>query len=83
MSPTPVVPVPSDLATGLSYACREPNGELLVGNSGHQAPEYTDPATYINRADEDTFEKIVTKMGHRLLDVSDHALRDRTPAPTT
>lgn len=67
---TPVVPVLSDLA-GLSYICREPNGELLVGNSDHQAPEYIDPDNYINRADEDTFEKIVTKMGHRLPDMPD------------
>ena len=49
--PTPVVPVLSDLA-GLSYICREPNGELLVGNSDHQAPEYIDPDNYSNRADE-------------------------------
>ncbi|MDJ0396454.1 FAD-dependent oxidoreductase [Rhodococcus sp. G-MC3] len=68
--PTPVVPVLSDLA-GLSYVCREPNGELLVGNSDHQAPEYIDPDNYINRADENTFEKIVTKMGHRLPDMPD------------
>lgn len=68
--PTPVVPVLSDLA-GLSYVCREPNGELLVGNSDHQAPQYIDPDNYINRADESTLEKIVMKMGHRLPDMPD------------
>jgi len=68
--PTPVVPVLSDLA-GLSYVCREPNGELLVGNSDHQAPEYIDPDNYVNRADDSTFEKIVMKMGHRLPDMPD------------
>ncbi|MGC0367232.1 sarcosine oxidase subunit beta [Rhodococcus sp. 27YEA15] len=63
--PTPVVPVLSDLA-GLSYLCREPNGELLVGNSDHQAPQFIDPDNYVNRADDSTFEKIVEKMTHRI-----------------
>ncbi|MBY6685684.1 FAD-binding oxidoreductase [Rhodococcus sp. BP-149] len=69
-APTPVVPVLSDLA-GLSYICREPNGELLVGNSDHQAPEYIDPDKYVNRADSSTIDKIVDKMGHRLPDMPD------------
>ncbi|MGI5218145.1 NAD(P)/FAD-dependent oxidoreductase [Nocardia sp. CA-290969] len=64
-APTPPVPVLSDLA-GLSYLCREPNGELLVGNSDHQAPEYLDPDNYVNRADESTVEKVIGKLGHRL-----------------
>lgn len=68
--PTPVVPVLSDLA-GLSYVCREPNGELLVGNSDHAAPQYIDPDNYINRADESTIDKIIMKMGHRLPDMPD------------
>lgn len=63
--PTPVVPVLSDLA-GLSYICREPNGELLVGNSDHARPEYIDPDFYINRADESTIEKTIGKLLHRL-----------------
>lgn len=68
--PTPVVPVLSDLA-GLSYICREPNGELLVGNSDHQAPQYIDPDDYVNRADESTVDKTVDKLGHRLPDMPD------------
>ncbi|MGQ4599790.1 FAD-dependent oxidoreductase [Nocardia sp. R6R-6] len=68
--PTPVVPVLSDLS-GLAYICREPNGELLVGNSDHSAPEYIDPDHYANRADESTIEKVVGKLGHRLPDMPD------------
>ncbi|MGQ4619374.1 FAD-dependent oxidoreductase [Nocardia sp. R7R-8] len=68
--PTPSVPVLSDLA-GLSYICREPNGELLVGNSDHQAPEFIDPDHYVNRADETTIDKVVAKMSHRLPHMAD------------
>lgn len=68
--PTPVVPVLSDLA-GLSYICREPNGELLVGNSDHSSPQYIDPDNYVNRADESTIDKIIMKLGHRLPDMPD------------
>ncbi len=68
--PTPVVPVLSDLA-GLSYICREPNGELLIGNSDHSAPQYIDPDDYVNRADESTIDKIIMKAGHRLPDMPD------------
>ncbi|MCC3332172.1 NAD(P)/FAD-dependent oxidoreductase [Nocardia abscessus] len=63
--PTPEVPVLSDLA-GLQYICREPNGELLVGNSDHAEPEYIDPDRYINRADEATIEKVIDKLDNRL-----------------
>lgn len=68
--PTPEVPVVSDLA-GLQYICREPNGELLVGNSDHQAPEYIDPDNYSNRADDSTIEKNIMKLGNRLPDMPD------------
>ncbi|MEU0494003.1 FAD-dependent oxidoreductase [Mycobacterium sp. NPDC006124] len=68
--PTPDVPVLSDLA-GLQYICREPNGELLVGNSDHQSPEFVDPDRYVNRADDDAIEKNVVKLGHRLPDMPD------------
>ncbi|MFF5033034.1 NAD(P)/FAD-dependent oxidoreductase [Nocardia salmonicida] len=68
--PTPEVPVLSDLA-GLQYICREPNGELLVGNSDHQAPEYIDPDNFVNRADEATFEKTIVKLDRRLPDMPD------------
>ncbi|MGY2092984.1 NAD(P)/FAD-dependent oxidoreductase [Nocardia gipuzkoensis] len=68
--PTPEVPVLSDLA-GLQYICREPNGELLVGNSDHAAPEYIDPDRYINRADEATIEKVIDKLDNRLPQMPD------------
>lgn len=64
-APTPQVPVLSDLA-GLQYICREPNGELLVGNSDHATPEYIDPDRYVNRADASAIEKNITKLAHRL-----------------
>jgi sarcosine oxidase, subunit beta len=63
--PTPPVPVLSDLV-GLQYICREPNGDLLVGNSDHSRPQFVDPDDYPNRADDDAVEKVVTKLGHRL-----------------
>ncbi|MFF2083329.1 NAD(P)/FAD-dependent oxidoreductase [Nocardia sp. NPDC058176] len=63
--PTPPVPVLSDLA-GLQYLCREPNGELLVGNSDHAAPEYLDPDDYRNRADDTTVDKVIDRLGRRL-----------------
>lgn len=63
--PTPVVPVLSDLV-GLQYICREPNGDLLVGNSDHSDPQFVDPDNYPNRADDDAIETVVTKLGHRL-----------------
>ncbi|MCX4094412.1 NAD(P)/FAD-dependent oxidoreductase [Nocardia sp. alder85J] len=63
--PTPDVPVLSDLS-GLQYLCREPNGELLVGNSDHQAPQYIDPDRFADRADESTIEKTVMKLDTRL-----------------
>ena len=68
--PTPDVPVLSDLA-GLQYICREPNGELLVGNSDHQAPQYIDPDNFVNRADDSTIEKTIMKLDSRLPDMPD------------
>jgi len=63
--PTPTVPVLSDLV-GLQYICREPNAELLVGNSDHSAPEFVDPDDYPNRADASAIESVITKLTHRL-----------------
>lgn len=64
-APTPQVPVLSDLV-GLQYICREPNGELLVGNSDHSHPQFVDPDDYPNRADDDAIETVIAKLGHRL-----------------
>jgi glycine/D-amino acid oxidase-like deaminating enzyme len=68
--PTPPVPVFSDLV-GLQYICREPNGDLLVGNSDHSNPQFVDPDDYPNRADDDAIETVVAKLGHRLPDMPD------------
>ncbi|MGY4103474.1 NAD(P)/FAD-dependent oxidoreductase [Nocardia sp. R16R-3T] len=68
--PLAQVPVLSDLA-GLQYLCREPNGELLAGNSDHAAPEYIDPDHYANRADDSTIEKVIGKVDHRLPNMPD------------
>jgi sarcosine oxidase subunit beta len=69
-APTPPMPVFSDLV-GLQYICREPNGDLLVGNSDHSSPQFIDPDDYLNRADDDAIETVVTKLGHRLPDMPD------------
>ncbi|WP_067660246.1 NAD(P)/FAD-dependent oxidoreductase [Nocardia harenae] len=63
--PTPEVPVLSDLVS-LQYLCREPNGELLAGNSDHAEVEYLDPDDYPNRADDSTVETVIGKLDHRL-----------------
>ncbi len=63
--PLAEVPVLSDLAS-LQYLCREPNGELLAGNSDHAVPEYVDPDDFVDRADDATVEKVVAKLDHRL-----------------
>lgn len=63
--PASDVPVLSDLSC-LQYICREPNGDLLVGNSDHSAPNFVDPDNYPNRADDAAIEKAVAKLDHRL-----------------
>ncbi|MFB7720704.1 NAD(P)/FAD-dependent oxidoreductase [Nocardia sp. NPDC056100] len=68
--PLPPVPVLSDLVS-LQYLCREPNGELLAGNSDHAVPEYIDPDDFVNRADDSTVEKVVGRLEHRLPDMPD------------
>ncbi|MGW4248405.1 NAD(P)/FAD-dependent oxidoreductase, partial [Nocardia sp. NPDC004722] len=69
-SPLAPVPVLSDLAS-LQYLCREPNGEILAGNSDHALPEYVDPDHFVNRADDSTVEKVIDRLGHRLPDMPD------------
>ncbi|MFF2553482.1 NAD(P)/FAD-dependent oxidoreductase [Nocardia sp. NPDC058058] len=68
--PLPPVPVLSDLVS-LQYLCREPNGELLAGNSDHAVPEYIDPDDFVNRADDSTVEKVVGRLERRLPDMPD------------
>ncbi|WP_405134038.1 FAD-dependent oxidoreductase [Nocardia sp. NBC_01388] len=68
--PLPQVPVLSDLVS-LQYLCREPNGELLAGNSDHAVPEYLDPDDFVNRADDSTVEKVVGRLEHRLPQMPD------------
>lgn len=60
-------PVVSDLV-GLQYFRTEPNGEVLVGNSDHSDPEYADPDTYRDRADEPVVERVAEKLAHRFPD---------------
>ncbi|HMT48586.1 FAD-binding oxidoreductase [Dietzia sp. UBA5065] len=67
------VPTLSDLV-GLQYLCREPNGEILAGNSDHHSPQYVDPDSYSNRADASTVEKVVERLMHRLPGMPDPAI---------
>ncbi|GAB2514093.1 NAD(P)/FAD-dependent oxidoreductase [Nocardia heshunensis] len=69
-APLAPVPVLSDLAS-LQYLCREPNGELLAGNSDHALPEYVDPDDFVNRADDSAVEKVIARLGHRLPEMPD------------
>ena len=62
-------PVVSDLV-GLQYFRTEPNGEVLVGNSDHSRPEYADPDTYRDRADDPVVETVAEKLAHRFPDWS-------------
>jgi len=58
------VPVFSDLVS-LQYVRTEPSGELLFGNSDHSSPQYADPDTYRNRADDYFIEMAGEKLAHR------------------
>ncbi|PTM87799.1 glycine/D-amino acid oxidase-like deaminating enzyme [Dietzia psychralcaliphila] len=71
--PLEQVPTLSDLV-GLQYLCREPNGEILAGNSDHHSPQYIDPDGYSNRADESTVEKVVERLMHRLPDMPEPSI---------
>ncbi|MFZ2528198.1 MAG: FAD-binding oxidoreductase [Rhodococcus sp. (in: high G+C Gram-positive bacteria)] len=71
--PTPDVPTFSDLVN-LHYVRREPNGELLVGNSDHSSPEIADPDAYSNRAADDYIETAVGKLERLLPNMPDPRL---------
>ena len=71
--PTPDVPTFSDLVN-LQYIRREPNGDLLVGNSDHSDPEWADPDTYSNRADDDVVSTAIGKLDRLLPHMPDPRL---------
>jgi sarcosine oxidase, subunit beta len=60
----PELPVFSDLVS-LQYVRTEASGQLLVGNSDHSRPEYTDPDHYSNQASRAGLERAVVKVTHR------------------
>ena len=55
------VPVLSDLVS-LQYL-RGEHADLLLGNSDHHAPEWTDPDGYYNTLDDDYVVEAITKFG--------------------
>jgi sarcosine oxidase, subunit beta len=66
------VPVLSDLVS-LQYL-RAERADLLVGNSDHHAPEWTDPDRYDNTLDEDYAVEAITKFTHRFPGLGDPSL---------
>jgi sarcosine oxidase subunit beta len=58
------VPVFSDLVT-LQYVRPEGPGSLLVGDSDHSDPEWTDPDSYRERAVESDLARSIPKFQHR------------------
>ncbi|MBM7461487.1 NAD(P)/FAD-dependent oxidoreductase [Rhodococcus coprophilus] len=70
---TPDVPTFSDLVN-LQYIRREPNGDLLVGNSDHSQPEWADPDAYSNRADDDVVATAIGKLDRLLPHMPDPRL---------
>ena len=66
-------PVFSDLVS-LQYVRTERSGEILVGNSDHASPEFTDPDHYSNHADDAYIATAVEKLDHRLPKLPDPSL---------
>jgi sarcosine oxidase subunit beta len=58
-------PVFSDLVR-LQYLRTERSGQLLVGNSDHRTPEYADPDSYSDRADDAFIERAIGKVDQLL-----------------
>lgn len=58
------VPVLSDLVA-LQYVRAETGGKLLFGNSDLSAPEWADPDSYRNRAEESFMERTAARLEHR------------------
>jgi sarcosine oxidase subunit beta len=75
----PATPVLSDLVS-LQYlrpwrgAAGGGTTRLLVGNSDHHEPEWSDPDTYADRMDDAALEVAVGKFGHRFPHLPDAAL---------
>ncbi len=70
--PLGAVPVVSDLVS-LQYL-RPERGDLLLGNSDHQAPEWVDPDRYDNQLDDDHVMAAIEKFGHRFPGLSEACL---------
>jgi glycine/D-amino acid oxidase-like deaminating enzyme len=67
------IPVLSDLVT-LQYVRPDGSASLLVGDSDHTQPEWSDPDNYVDRADDGFVERAVTKFAHRFPGLSAAAL---------
>jgi glycine/D-amino acid oxidase-like deaminating enzyme len=70
--PLGAVPVLSDLVS-LQYL-RPERHELLLGNSDHQAPEWSDPDRYDNTLDDDYVVTAIEKFAHRFPGLTDASL---------
>jgi glycine/D-amino acid oxidase-like deaminating enzyme len=66
------VPVLSDLVS-LQYL-RPERHELLLGNSDHQSPEWSDPDRYDNTLDDEYVVTAIEKFGHRFPGLTDASL---------
>jgi sarcosine oxidase subunit beta len=66
-------PVLSDLVT-LQYVRPDGLASLLVGDSDHTQPEWSDPDDYADRADDDFVERAITKFAHRFPGLSSAGL---------
>jgi glycine/D-amino acid oxidase-like deaminating enzyme len=75
----PAPPVLSDLVS-LQYvrpwhvAGGGRGARLLVGNSDHREPEWSNPDSYADTIDDDALDEAVSKFGHRFPDLTDAAL---------
>ncbi|HEX3459758.1 MAG TPA: FAD-binding oxidoreductase [Acidimicrobiales bacterium] len=66
-------PVLSDLVT-LQYVRPDGLASLLVGDSDHTQPEWSDPDDYADRADDEFVERAITKFAHRFPGLSSAGL---------
>jgi sarcosine oxidase subunit beta len=66
-------PVFSDLVS-LQYFRTEGSSSLLVGDSDHTNPEWSDPDLYRERATDDELSTMIPKIEHRLTGIADARL---------